>query len=438
MKIALVFVVTLAATVFATWHSRARSAARAEQVARVLQLDPRKVEPSTRALLLLETIPHLRHSERDVAVKQLRSALEVVPRGLVLHHPSFPVETLRFSGNGRAVLWYGKTADGIRIERWSQREPRVVSWQNAASNVTFRDEAGRHFVTDEKPDARAEPGLVMSRDGGYLSLVQGGVLGVWRLRDVGVVRGRVRAAFAGEVPYATTRLHCVQSTDLCGLETPGRFTIIDIEKNKILRSIVAGRRAAVHMSPSGRLVGVASPRAGITIHAARHGRKIHLDTSSLALEDFTFSADEESVLAVDRDGVLHSYDVATGKPRTRSPLLRHERWKSPLSVETAGDGRFLVWDAEKVRLVSADLSTVAGRFDEGGEVVLVKTNAGGDWLAIARRPGPLTLWDVSPKVALPLSDAELLKSVCDHVGRPLTAREWTTYMPNRPYTPSCR
>ena len=71
-------------------------------------------------------------------------------------------------------------------------------------------------------------------------------------------------------------------------------------------------------------------------------------------------------------------------------------------------------------------------------MILVKTNARGDRLAIARRMGPFTLWDISPKVAVPLSDAELIADACDHVGRPLTAEEWATYMPNRRYDPRCR
>jgi hypothetical protein len=91
-----------------------------------------------------------------------------------------------------------------------------------------------------------------------------------------------------------------------------------------------------------------------------------------------------------------------------------------------------------VRLVSADLSTVAARFDEGGEVVTVKTNASGDRLAIARRTGPLTLWDVSPKIAVPSIDDELLESACGHIGRALTTEEWAAYIPNRRYAPHCR
>lgn len=90
-----------------------------------------------------------------------------------------------------------------------------------------------------------------------------------------------------------------------------------------------------------------------------------------------------------------------------------------------------------MRLVSADLATVHARFDEGGEVAVVETSARGDRLAIARRGGPLTLWDVSTKMALPLSDEELAASACAHVGRPLTAREWAAYIPDRKYEPGC-
>lgn len=85
----------------------------------------------------------------------------------------------------------------------------------------------------------------------------------------------------------------------------------------------------------------------------------------------------------------------------RSSALGHEQWSH---IETVGDGRFVVWGGGKVRLVSADLSTVAARFDEGGDVVVVNTNPRGDRLAIARRSGPVTLWDISPKIAVPAID----------------------------------
>jgi hypothetical protein len=444
MKIALVFVMLLAAAV-AVWHYRTLAAARSEELARVLRLDPQKVEASTRALLLLEMIPHLEDSERELAVTRLRRTLEAVPRGLLIHQPSFAVESLRFSANGRAVLWYGKTTSGTTIERWSDSMPSVAPWHTVASEATFFDDAGIEINTLKKDNfrkrntgtGRTESTFVMSRDGGYVAAVEDGVLFIWRMRDAVAHPPITDPAFQGEVPYATTLLHCVQSADLCGVESRGRFTIVDVKKRKTLRSIVTDRAAIVHISPSGRLVGVAGARAGMTIHSVRDGRKVHVDMPGLALEDFAFSADEKSVVAVDRDHGLHSYDVATGKPAAQSQVLHHEQWKSPSHIETVGDGRFVVWGAEKVRLVSADLSTVTGRFDDDGDVAMLKMNPRGDRLAIVRQTGLLTLWDVSSKLALPLTNAELIESACGHVGRPLTAEEWATYVPNRRYAPRC-
>jgi hypothetical protein len=440
MKIALVFV-TLLLAVFAIWYFvDTRDSSSAEELSRVLRLDPRKVPPSTRALLLLETIPQLKDAERAMAVERLRSTLQVIPRGLVLHQPLFAVEAVRFSADGRAVLWYGKTKEGITVEQWSERVPRVVPWTTAASNVTFMDEKGSRLLTDSVTDLRngkpvhTEPGIVMTPEGRYLARVRDDVLWIWRVRDF-AASGWPSPAFWGEVPYPVRRVRCVPSADLCGLDTPGSFTIIDLKKRGILRSIPAQRGAVVHLSPSGRLAGVAGPRGGMTIHTVRDGRKLRVDTPGLA--DFAFSADEKWVVVLDREGVLLSYDAATGKPGTRSAVLRDEQWKSPAHVETVGDGRFVVWGAEKVRMISADLSTVTARFDEGGDVVTVKTNPRGDRLAIARRKGPLTLWDVSPKIAVPFIEDELLESACGHIGRGLTAEEWATYLPGRPFAPSC-
>lgn len=441
MKIALVFAALLFAAL-AVWHLHRTRASSHEALERVLKLDPRNVAPSTRALLLLEAIPLLRDAERGAAVAQLRGTLEAIPRGLVLHRPSFAVESIRFSGDGRAVLWYGRTPDGLTVERWSQRLPQVVSWSTEASNATFLDEEGTQFITDSitgrgkgSRTPRTEPGIVMTDDGRYFARVQDDVLWIWRVREFAGSRSPT-PAFWGEVPYPVTRVYCVPSADLCGLDTPGRLTIVDVKKGKIVRSISAARAAVVHLSPSGRLAGVAGPRAGMTIYTIRDGKEIRIDAPSV--DDFAFSADEKSVVVLDDNGVFHSYDVATGKRATQSSVLAQEQWKSPSHMETVGDGRFLVWGAEKVRMVSADLSTVAARFDDGGDVVIVKTNARGDRLAIARRNGPLTLWDVSPKVSVPLIEDELLDSACGHIGRRLTADEWSAYIPNRPYAPYCQ
>lgn len=428
-RIMLVFAALVAALFF--WRYTVTSDRSAERLERVMQLDPRKVEPSTRALVLLEALPHLRSADREVAVQRLRSTLGAIPRRILEHRPAAPVEAIRFSGVGRTALWYGKARDGIIIELWTERATGIASWNAPSTGATFLDEAGTVIFKGLPLD------IVMSRDGEYLSSVENGVLAIWGVQDFANRSGGERPLFLAEMPYATTRLHCVRPAGICGVDSPGRFTIIDVKKGTILRSIAAQRAATVHMSPSGRFVGVSDPRAGMTIHATRQDTKIRVD-SSVALEDFAFSADEKSVVAVDSDGMLHSYDVATGKPRVRSPVVRHEQWKGSAHLETVGDGRFVVWGAEKVRLVSADLSTVAARFDEGGEVVLVKTNAQGDRLAIARRKGTLTLWDISTKPTLPLDEAELQDAACDRIRRSLTPEEWATYFPDRRYVASCR
>jgi hypothetical protein len=331
------------------------------------------------------------------------------------------------------MLWYGEPRDGyITIEKSLQRAPRVVPWRTKSSYATFLDDAGAEILSDKKDEnARTELRRIMSTDGRYQAVARDDLAVIWRVRAP-----KEQGALLTDLPEGTKRLHCAESTGLCALESPNALTFVDVKKCRILRSIPVGRAAAVHVSAGVRLVGVADPREGITIHAAQHDRKIHLDSSGLALADFAFSTDEKSVVVLGSDGVLQSYDVATGKARARSAVLRSEQWKPAAHVEAVGDGRFVVWDAAKVRLVNADLSTVSARFDEGGEVILVKPNGRGDRLAIVRE-GQLTLWDISSKQALPLFEDELTESVCDHVGRSLTAEEWAAYLPHRKYAPTC-
>jgi WD40 repeat protein len=435
MKMVLVFVAVLAA-VFALWHYKSRQAAAdAAQLARVMQLDPRKAGRSTQALLLIEAIPHLDGSAREAAVAQLRRALEEIPRRVVVIETPFPVETIRFSGDGRTALWYGKVGERLLIQQYAERKRDLSTWSSKASNVTFEDEAGTKTITDEESDA-AGPRIVMSRDGGYLSVARDGVLAIWRLRDI-AGGSKTAATFVGHVPFATTRLQCARSTEICGVESPGRLTLVDVKNGTVLRTIVADRKAVIRMSSSARLVGVFDARKGLTIHPARGGGEVQIGSAGRALFDFAFSADEKSIVALGSDGVLHSYDAATGKPGASSPVVRGEQWKSSARIDAVADGRWIVWDAQKVRLVSADLAKVNGRFDEGGEVVLLKTNGRGDRLAIARRQPAVSVWDVTPKPVLPLIEEELLDVACERIGRTLTDEEWETYGPKRDYKNPC-
>jgi hypothetical protein len=126
------FVLAVLVMAIFVWRYRIVSDRSSERLARVLQLDPRKVEPSTRALVLLETLPDLQSADREVAVQWLRNTLAVIPGRIIAHHPAAPVEAFRFPRAGRTVLWYGKVADGIIIELWSERASRLASWIGCA------------------------------------------------------------------------------------------------------------------------------------------------------------------------------------------------------------------------------------------------------------------------------------------------------------------
>ncbi|MEA2489748.1 MAG: hypothetical protein QOH21_1540 [Acidobacteriota bacterium] len=117
----IMFVLAVLVMAMLAWRYTVVRDRSSERLARVLQLDPRKVEPSTRALVLLETLPDLQSADRDVATQRLRNTLGAFPRRILAHHPAAPVEAIRFPATGRTVLWYGKAADGIIIELW--REP---------------------------------------------------------------------------------------------------------------------------------------------------------------------------------------------------------------------------------------------------------------------------------------------------------------------------
>jgi hypothetical protein len=233
-------------------------------------------------------------------------------------------------------------------------------------------------------------------------------------------------------------LTCIQSAQVCGVETLGSLTVYDLKRRQAVATAASGGVYTTLLSPTGRLLGGMNAGSGITIHRTDGGRPAKIDTSKLGLNDFAFAADEKSIVAINIDGALYRYDTGTGTAIGRSAVVADIPW-SNAHIEGTGDGRFVVWDQERVRLVSADLSTIAGHFDGGGEVLAIKTDPAGSRLAIFRRMESLTVWDISPNPGLPTGDDDArIAAACERVGRTLTPEEWATYLPNRPYAPQCR
>jgi len=422
-------------------------------LARVLQLDPHKTDPSTTALLLLETLPYLKDAEREVAVSRLRRTLATIPRQVFSYKPDELVESMSFSADGRSLLWRGKEVAGRRrLGQWSEADRKVWSWTAFARGAGFADPRGTIVVTHgaggfdtwragvrvSHVEWGISPGgaVMISRDGDYFAWVDENRLIIWKTAAILTGRRDARSVYSGSVRGAVRWLDCVQTAEVCAVTTATTVAVLDVKGGGLIQGMAAGEGTLIRVSRSGRLMGRVDARS-ILIAGLDPVSPLEIDISKLLVSDFSIPADEKSVVAINIDGTLYRYDLPSGRVIGRSEVVADVPWTDSRIVPMS-DGRFVIWDRARVRLLTADLSSVAGRFDGGGEILGIGTNATGDRLAIARRTDNVTVSDIASNQTLPDSGAKLVAATCERVGRILTPEEWATYLSYRPYAPQCR
>jgi DNA-binding SARP family transcriptional activator/WD40 repeat protein len=142
------------------------------------------------------------------------------------------------------------------------------------------------------------------------------------------------------------------------------------------------------------------------------------DGSAVAVTGQDFRRGGAGVVGVFDAATLTRTGGATGRTTAGGGRLLLDSAGTQL-LTTFGD-RVALWDAETGALVRSLRvgDRMAGGFDPGGRT-----------LVLASTQASVSHWDPSPEAAI--------EAACQVVGRDMTAEEWHTYLPDRPFEPVC-
>jgi WD40 repeat protein len=156
-----------------------------------------------------------------------------------------------------------------------------------------------------------------------------------------------------------------------------------------------------------------------------HERRIEFDPISA-----DFSPDGERAAITTQTGYVGVLDVSTAE-WVRAPIDAHHNTAITVRYSTKGDalvsagldGRVALWNGRtgallgSVDVADPDVATAAGFASDGHTVIIATTD------------GTLARWD---------TDVEhWISTACTIAGRSLTAAEWASILPDRPYFNSC-
>ncbi len=188
-------------------------------------------------------------------------------------------------------------------------------------------------------------------------------------------------------------------------------------------------------SPDGRLVAAALGRHKYVIIAelasGRIRHEIPLQASDGRVNVVDFSPDGTRIAAGDTDGLLYVFDVGSGQrlgepARLHTGLVLDARWLDDATVATTGsDGRVVLYDVRRGLVRGQPIPFTRDGGEDGGYLV----SASRDELVVA---GARTAGR-----SFPLSVSSWIAHACRVAGRDLTAAEWASYVPSRPYRQTC-
>jgi DNA-binding SARP family transcriptional activator/WD40 repeat protein len=216
----------------------------------------------------------------------------------------------------------------------------------------------------------------------------------------------------------------------------GDLAVVDPVRGRVDRRVDIGvTPQVIEPSPDGRSIAVAS--GGTPEVVVLDARTLEVQhTVQLATEellfDLAFSPDGAQLAGVGHLGGLHLLDTATWEP-VGEPVPVHadsglqvEWLRDGRSIATTGlDGTVSLFDADRGQVRARPMPATAG--GGPGHTYLVPGPA--DELATFHSPQAGRRYALAPRV--------WLREACAIVGRDLTDAEWSRYLPDRSYAPTC-
>ena len=335
-----------------------------------------------------------------------------------INSTGFDSQTGKFSPDGRLVA-VSLTGHGFAL--WDARELEPVGAPRRDTGGCPQCEVERfHFAPDGRTLTTAAVSVSRKR--------LGTVLTTWDVRSLARLR---RVTVPGLVEFSPdgSRLIAVTERGLTLLDGSTRATLGEIR--------APGGRTGAVVSEDGKLIAAARRWAGgaDVWELATRRRLVSVDAAGQRSADFAVAlSSDASMLALggwgNRRSTVRIVDVHTGE-------LVRELDQGGVGVETlefSADGRTLVVGGLAENVASLwDVSSgtrIAAKLTVGSRAVLTDLSSDGRHLLMTAANGEGAVWDIDPE--------SWARRACAIANRTLTEKEWSEFLPGRPYEPACR
>jgi len=323
-------------------------------------------------------------------------------------------------GSARGVAWNGDdsvalvTTDGLvrslstKPDGFLQRVERYKSWVfgldfssngsllavGAAYELELVDPAdpARRLLFDTPIDGLRSRAVLIDEASG--TLYSGNIDGALRAWDVAT--GDLLAATGEKQAEAFSMLLSPDGRRLYSGHADG---VVRVWEPRDL-SLVAkwprgwGRVESMALSRDGTLIATGASEHGVELRDAQSGEPVRSLDTTADCWGVEFLHDRKTLIAGTYDGTIEFFDFRTGE--REAVLLAHSRLVTGIGLSPNGDlfatgsedGRIKIWDAKRRR-------AVATMEPDQGEIVDVRFDPAGRFLAAASAHGALLLYDLS-------------------------------------------
>lgn len=226
-----------------------------------------------------------------------------------------------------------------------------------------------------------------------------------------------------------------------GADVPGSVVVVDTTSWDVVDRLPPREAVtALTTSPDGRWIGIGDFSGRVTVADAETYEVAHELTATGPVAALAFSGDGTRLAAVGGSKALDLWDTTTGQdvldePQRFGGAGTSVAWlpDDRTVVHGGDDGRAVLFDTRLQRVRGVPLPVLRDGGD--GVVHVTPPRDGSDDLTLL--PGFRTGSAVREGMVYPLDVSAWLGHACGVAARDLTATEWDTYLPDRPYATTC-